>query len=73
MSEYKTLTKANLLHLVAETEETLAEIKAEITRREEAEQEAELEQLDVHMKNAELSLQTIRNFFAYLRDEYRKS
>lgn len=72
MSDYATMTKGNLLKLVAETEETLAEIKAEIVRREEAAQEAELENLDVHMKNAELSLQTIRNFFTYLRDEYRK-
>lgn len=72
MSEFKSMTKENLKTLVADTEATLNEIKTEIARREEAEQESELEYLDVHFKNAELSLQTIRNFFAYLREELRK-
>lgn len=71
MTEYATMTKANLQRLVAETEETLVEIKAEIERRENEAQEEELQHLDVHFKNAELSLQTIRNFFAYLRDEMK--
>lgn len=68
----KTLPLDDLRHLVADTEDTLRDIKAEIARRETAAQEREIENLDVHMRNAELSLQTIRNFFAYLRDELRK-
>lgn len=68
----KTLPVEALRVLVSETEETLAEIKEEIERRENQAQSREIEHLDVHMKNAELSLATIRNFFRYLRDELRK-
>lgn len=66
------MPKAKLKAVIADTEETLAELKAELHRREEAAQEAELEHLDVHFRNAELSLQSIRNFFVYLRDEMRR-
>lgn len=68
----KTMTMDGLKTLVQDTEETLADIKEEIKRRENASQEGELAHLDVHMKNAELSLETIRNFFRYLREEMRK-
>lgn len=71
-TELKTLPTEALRKLVLETEETLADIKEEIERRENAAQAREIEYLDVHMKNAELSLETIRNFFRYLRDELRK-
>lgn len=68
----KTMSMEGLKKLVQDTEETLADIKEEIERRENAAQESELAHLDVHMKNAELSLQTIRNFFSYLKEEMRK-
>lgn len=72
MSDFQIMPKAKLKAVIADTEETLAELKAELQRREEAAQEAELEHLDVHFRNAELSLQSIRNFFVYLRDEMRR-
>lgn len=68
----KAMSTENLKKLVGETEETLAEIKEEITRREQAQQHREIDNIDVHMRNAELSLETIRNFFRFLRDEMRK-
>lgn len=72
MSDYQMMNKDKLKELVAETQATLVEINAEIERRERASQEQEIENLDVHLKNAELSLQTIRNFFVYLLEEIRK-
>lgn len=69
----KHMSMDGLKKLVQDTEETLVDIKEEIARRESASQEREIENLDVHMKNAELSLETIRNFFRYLREEMRKS
>lgn len=69
----KTMSMDGLKKLVSDTEETLGEIKEEIERRENAAQENEIAHLDVHMKNAELSLETIRNFFRYLKEEMRKS
>lgn len=71
-AKLKSLPLNALRTLVADTEETLNEIKEEIERRENAAQEREIEHLDVHMKNAELSLETIRNFFRFLREELRK-
>lgn len=72
MTELTTMSMDGLKQLVADTEDTLAEIKEEIERRENKVQAREIDNLDVHFKNAELNLQTIRNFFAYLRDEMRK-
>ncbi|QHQ33839.1 hypothetical protein [Algicella marina] len=71
-AELKMMSTDKLRKLVQETEETLGDIKQEIERRENAAQAREIEHLDVHMKNAELSLETIRNFFRYLREEMRK-
>lgn len=71
-AQLKSLPMEALRKLVTETEETLADIKEEIERRKDAAQHREIEHLDTHMKNAELSLTTIRNFFQYLREELRK-
>jgi len=72
MNEFATISKDRLKKMVAETEIALADLKEEIDRRETVDQEAALDDLDLHFKNAELSLQTIRNFFSYLREEYKK-
>lgn len=62
-----------LKRLVAETEETLTDLKRELDRRDEAAQAREIEHLDEHLKDAELSLQTIRDFFRYLVEEMRST
>ena len=71
MNEFATISKDRLKKMVTETEVALADLKEEIERREAIDQEAALDDRDLHFKNAELSLQTIRNFFAYLREEYK--
>jgi hypothetical protein len=67
----KSLTKDNLKVLIAETEGALAELKGELERREHLTQEREIHNLDSHMKSAELSLKSIRDFIAYLLDDLK--
>ena len=40
-------------------------------RRDEADQTREIDNLEEHMKNAELSLQTIRDFFRHLVEDMK--
>ena len=67
MSDIKIMPKDKL----GDTEETLAELKAEMERRDEADQTREIDNLEEHMKNAELSLQTIRDFFRHLVEDMK--
>jgi len=69
MSNLQVLTNERLNHLIEETHETLNQLKQEVNRREQVQQEHEIFDLDNHMKSAELSLATIRNFINYLRDK----
>lgn len=69
MNNFKTLSTKRLRALVTETESTLTELKSELDRREEIQQEHEVENLEQHMKNAELSLKGIRDFLAFLYEE----
>ncbi|GGE16674.1 hypothetical protein GCM10011360_01810 [Primorskyibacter flagellatus] len=71
MSDIKIMPKDKLRALIGDTEETLAELKAEMERRDEADQAREIENLEEHMKNAELSLQTIRDFFRHLVEDMK--
>ncbi|MCO8120328.1 hypothetical protein NHH03_01170 [Stieleria sp. TO1_6] len=71
MSELQRLSLEKIRHLVAETEGTLGELKSELGRREAAAQDAELDHLEEHFKNAELSLGSIRDFISYLVEQYR--
>ena len=71
MANLQTLTNDNLRALIDETESTLGELRSELERREEAAQESEIANLDNHMKSAELSLKTIRDFIAYLVDDLK--
>lgn len=72
MTDVSIMPEAKLRALIAETEETLSELKSELENREEAKQSQEIDNLDEHFRNAELSLQTIKDFFRYLA-ELRKS
>lgn len=69
MADLKTIGTERLRALIDESEATLKELHDELERREEGGQHAEIERLDEHMKNAELSLTSIRDFIAdVLRD-----
>ncbi len=71
MPQLKVITTANLRSLIEETEESLGELKDEFERRQETEQHREIDNLETHLKNAELSLKTIRDFIAYLLEDLR--
>lgn len=71
MSDLKIMSKDKLNALIGETEDTLAELKAEMDRRDEADQQREIENLDEHLRNAELSLRTIKDFFRFLVDDMK--
>jgi len=69
MSNFQILTNERLNNLIDETQETLRELKDEVLRREKVQQEYEVMDLDTHMKSAELSLTSIRNFISYLKSD----
>lgn len=73
MNNLNILTTDRLRKLIRETEETLIELKTELERREQLNQDQEIEHLERHMKNAELSLTTIRNFLNFLMDDMRST
>lgn len=73
MDNLNILTTDRLRKLIRKTEETLIELKTELERREQLNQDQEIEHLEHHMKNAELSLTTIRNFLDFLMDDMRKT
>jgi len=72
MSDLQVLSNDRLNKLIRETQETLDELKLEVGRRQQAQQEHEIMDLDNHIKSAELSLTTIRNFINYLVEGSRK-
>ena len=72
MSNLQVLTTKRLNKLIDETQATLYELKNEVKRRELEKQEHEVMDLDNHMKSAELSLNTIKNFIVYLLEDSKK-
>ncbi|MDA7747253.1 hypothetical protein N8878_07990, partial [Psychromonas sp.] len=62
MTNLKVLTSERLNQLISQTQIALNELKEEVERREQAKQEHQIENLESHMKSAELSLTSIRNF-----------
>ncbi|SEA98367.1 hypothetical protein [Rubrimonas cliftonensis] len=71
MMNVKEMRTETLRKLVDETEATLEELSAELERREEAEQHQEIDRLDEHFRNAELSLTAIRDFIAQALSDLR--
>lgn len=67
----KTVTTENLHGLIKDTEEALAELKQELKRREELAQHRELANIDSHIRSAELSVKSLRDFVAYLLADLR--
>ena len=70
-NNFQTLTTERLRKLVVESEQTLAELKAELDAREQISQSQEVANLEHHMQSAELSLKTIRDFLAFLSHDLR--
>lgn len=70
-SNLQRLPLNEIRQLIADTEQALAELKAELVRRETEAQDYEIEHLENHMKNAEISLNTIRDFLAFIMAEHR--
>ena len=70
-TDLRVLTTDNLRELVAQTRTTLSELEEELERRDELRQHHEIANLDTHMRSAELSLTTIRNFIAYLAEDLK--
>lgn len=60
-----------LRNLIAETESTLTELKAEMDRRDEAAQFREVDRLSEHMEAAVVSLQTVRDFYRKVIEELK--
>lgn len=71
ITDVSALPDKKLRKLIAETEETLGELKEELEQRQEDQQANEVDNLEQHFHDAELSLQTIRDFFRYLMETRR--
>ena len=66
-----TVTTESLHGLIKETEDTLQELKQELQRRVEMAQHRELENIYSHIRSAELSIKSLRDFVAYLLADLR--
>ncbi len=71
MEEFESISDTSIRKIIAETESTLSELKAELKRREEAAQHIQIQNLEEHMSEAEFSLKGIKNFIAFLIRECR--
>lgn len=71
MTNVNVLSTERLRTLIANTEGTLKQLTLELERREFLKQENAIEHLEEHMKDAELSLDTIRQFLLYLVNELK--
>jgi hypothetical protein len=71
MSTFSAMTSEKLHQLVDDTEATLKELRSELIKRDHEAQSRELEHLDKHMRSAELSLQTIKDFMKHVSEEMR--
>lgn len=67
MNDLQVLTPERLNQLIQQTQTTLDELKQEVERRESYAKEHQVMNLESHMKSAELSLTSIRNFIQYLK------
>ncbi|MCV2402743.1 hypothetical protein OFY17_07585 [Marinomonas sp. C2222] len=73
MENLQVITTERLNKLINETQQTLEELKEEVTRREHLKQEHAIIDLDRHMTSAEFNLTSIKNFIAYLVEESKKN
>ncbi|WP_158970909.1 hypothetical protein [Paraglaciecola sp. L3A3] len=71
MTNINVLSTERLRALIEDTEATLKQLTVELERREFMQQANELEHLEEHMIGAEISLNTIRQFLAYLVNDLK--
>ncbi|MEO9947073.1 hypothetical protein [Paraglaciecola sp.] len=71
MANINLLSTERLHSLIVDTENTLKQLRIELDRRELLKQESAIEHLEQHMKDAELSLNTIHQFLAYLVNDLK--
>ncbi|QDV62341.1 hypothetical protein [Crateriforma conspicua] len=71
MTDIKKISTHSIRRLIADTEKTLGELESELERRESQAQQIQIDHLEEHMRGAELSLNTIKEFLAVLLAEYR--
>lgn len=71
MNDVNVLSTERLQILITNTEDTLKQLKSELERREFLKRENEIENLEEHMKGAELSLNTIRMFLSFIVDDLK--
>jgi hypothetical protein len=67
----KMSSTAALTKLMEETEATLSSLRAELKLREESAQHREIDRLEEHMANAQVSLKSIKEFFELVLKEIR--
>ena len=73
MTQIKNLSTQRIRQLINQTSTILVELTNELDRREQAQQEYEIEDLEGHMTNAEVSLQTVRDFISCLTTDLKSA
>jgi C4-type Zn-finger protein len=71
MTDINVLSTERLRALITDTEGTLKQLSAELEMRVFLEQENEIEKLEEHMKMAELSLDSIRQFLSLIINDLK--
>lgn len=72
MNDFSLVSTAQLRRLIDETEQSLQDLREELESRQQSAQHQQVEQLDVHLKHAELSLASIRDFILQVLSDLRK-
>jgi len=72
MDDIENLSRKKLKKLIKDTQETLHELTDELERRELANQNKEIDNLDNHIESVELNLSRIKELFTTLLKEHKQ-
>ena len=72
MDDIESLSRKKLKKLIKDTQETLHELTDELERRELANQNKEIDNLDNHIESVELNLSRIKELFTTLLKEHKQ-
>ena len=72
MDNIENLSRKKLKKLIKDTQETLHELTDELERRELANQNKEIDNLDNHIESVELNLSRIKELFTTLLKEHKQ-
>ena len=72
MHDIENLSRKKLKKLIKDTQETLHELTDELERRELANQNKEIDNLDNHIESVELNLSRIKELFTTLLKEHKQ-